>query len=302
MDFITAFEPHHGELVRVSDEAPVWRLTAPNPGPFTFHGTNSYLVGDHALTIIDPGPDDEAHLQSLLKAIGGRAVEAVLVTHTHADHSPLAAKIAALTGAPVMGCAPHAPFRPLADGEHNVLDASGDRDYVPNRVLGDGDRVETQSGVIRVVATPGHTANHLSFALEDQGILFSGDHVMGWSTSIVAPPDGAMAPYMASLERLQARADQLYLPGHGAAILEPARFVRGLIGHRRMRSRTIFERLDKAGVTIPQLVASLYGGLDPRLSGAAALNVFAHLEELIDDGRARTDGPPTLRSVYHSAS
>jgi glyoxylase-like metal-dependent hydrolase (beta-lactamase superfamily II) len=300
MEFITAFEPRHGESVRMSVVAPVFRVTAPNPGPFTFHGTNSYLVGTERLVIIDPGPDDDRHLQALLAAIGGRPVEAILVTHTHSDHSPLAARLAALTGALVAGCAPHAPFRALAAGEHNVLDAAGDRAFAPARVLEDGDLVETGAGTFSVVATPGHTANHLCFALEGSDILFSGDHVMGWSTSIVAPPDGAMAPYMASLERLQGRADTIYLPGHGGAIGDPGRFVRGLLGHRRMRSRAIAERLGKEGMTIPQLVAALYAGLDARLAGAASLNVLAHLEELIERGEARCEGPPMLGSRFFS--
>ena len=296
--FDLVFEPHHGKPVAAHASLPIRRLTAGNSGPFTFRGTNSYLIGETKLTIIDPGPDDDAHLAALMAAIGSASVETIIVTHTHIDHSPLAAKLKALTGARIAGCGPHVNFRDLSAGETNFLDASGDKNYVPDWHMQDSDSVATELGALVAIATPGHTANHLCFALEDHGVLFSGDHVMGWSTSIVAPPDGAMAPYMASLDRLIARKDTLYLPGHGGAIEAPNRFVRGLRSHRRMRAKTITGLLSNTGIAIPDLVLALYTGLDPRLRGAAALSVFAHLEELIETGTARANGAATLQSIY----
>jgi glyoxylase-like metal-dependent hydrolase (beta-lactamase superfamily II) len=301
MEFSTEFEPAHGRAVPVALAGAVRRLTAGNGGPFTFHGTNSYILGEHRLTIIDPGPDDEAHLAALTGAIAGRAVEAILVTHTHADHSPLAARLKALTGAPVLGCAPHAAFRELAPGETNLLDASGDRAFRADRELGDGEAVATELGLVRAIATPGHTVNHLCFALDGEGLLFSGDHVMAWSTSIIAPPDGAMAPYMASLDRLIARDDRLYLPGHGGPVADPQRFARGLRSHRRMRSNAILERLAAGDTQIREIVAAIYAGVDRRLHGAAALSVFAHLEDLVMRGEVVSDGPLRLDGRFRPA-
>jgi glyoxylase-like metal-dependent hydrolase (beta-lactamase superfamily II) len=299
-DFSTAFEPAHGEAVSAALGGAVRRVTARNGGPFTFHGTNSYVLGERRMTVIDPGPEDDAHLAALMAALAGRPVDAILVTHTHIDHSPLAARLKALTGAPVLGCAPHAAFRDLAEGEVNLLDASGDRVFAADRELGGGDGVETELGRITAIATPGHTANHLCFALEGEGLVFSGDHVMAWSTSIVAPPDGSMAAYMASLEALAARDDRLYLPGHGGPVADPQRFVRGLRNHRRMRSNAIMDRLRAGDSGIPQIVETIYAGVDKRLHGAAALSVLAHLEDLVARGEAACDGPPTLQARYRT--
>lgn len=296
--FNLAFEAQYGSAVSCHPTLPIRRLTANNAGPFTFHGTNTYLIGEKRLTIIDPGPDDQNHLAALITAIGGTTLDTILVTHTHIDHSLLANKLKAKTGARVAGCGPHFNFRELSLGETNFLDASGDKNYVPDWQMVDGDEVATEIGAITAIATPGHTANHLCFALNDHGVLFSGDHVMGWSTSIVAPPDGSMAPYMASLDKLIDRQDNLYLPGHGGAIEAPGRFVRGLRSHRKMRANAIAAALSEEGVLIPDLVLALYKGLDPRLRGAAALSVFAHLEELVATGAAKVEGAATLQSTY----
>ncbi|MGL5446049.1 MAG: MBL fold metallo-hydrolase [Rhabdaerophilum sp.] len=275
------------------------RLVAPNPGPFTFTGTCTYLVGTDEIVVVDPGPEDEAHLARLMQAIGTAPVAGILVTHTHRDHSPLARALRARTGAQILGCAPHHAARPLRLGEINLLDASSDAEHRPDRELHHGEPVSIAGHTFEVIATPGHTANHLCFALAGRGILFSGDHVMGWSTSIVAPPDGAMGDYLASLEQLTHREqDRIYLPGHGAPVSDPRRFTRGLLNHRRQRESQILERLAEGPKTIPELVALNYPGLNPALRGAAALSVFAHLEELHARGAVSTEPTLALDALY----
>ena len=296
MDFDTAFEPAHGEAVPVAPG--IARVTVNNPGPFTFHGTNSYIVGTDTLAVIDPGPEDDDHLRALLAAIRGRPVSHILVSHTHVDHSPLAARLAAETGARVLAEGPHRPARPLRIGEINPLDASGDVAFVPDALLKDDEVVEGDGWALRAVFTPGHTANHLAFALEGTGILFSADHVMAWSTSIVAPPDGAMADYMASLDRLLERDDRVFLPGHGGAVTQPPAFLRGLKAHRKMRERAILERLKSGDRTIGEMVAAIYRDVDPRLHGAAGLSVLAHLEDLVGRGVVAAEGEPSIDGIY----
>jgi glyoxylase-like metal-dependent hydrolase (beta-lactamase superfamily II) len=273
-------------------------LTARNPSPFTFHGTNSYLVGDDSLAVIDPGPDDEDHFRALLKAIAGRPVSHILVSHTHRDHSPLAARLKAATNATVLAQGPHRPARPLRAGETGRLDASVDMDFQPDRTVSDGEPIHGDGWSLRAILTPGHAANHAVFALEGTGILFSADHVMGWSTTVVAPPDGAMADYMRSLEKLIERDDRLLLPGHGGPVTAPRTFMRGLRTHRRMRERAILERIRKGDRTIVAMVAAIYRDIDPRLYGAAGLSVLAHLEDLVERGLVSTDGAPALDGVY----
>ncbi len=293
------FERHAPETGRIEQLAPlIRRIVAPNPGPFTFTGTCTYLLGDGDVAVLDPGPDDDAHLERILTALGAARLAAILVTHTHRDHSPLAQRLKTLTGAPVYGCAPHFAARPLAEGETNLLDASADHAYAPDRVLADGDGIDLGGLRIETIATPGHTMNHLAFALPEHRVVFSGDHVMAWSTSIVAPPDGAMGAYMASLERLMARDDALYFPGHGGPVREPRRFVSALLAHRRMREATILEAVRDGVGLIPELVERLYRGLDPKLRGAAALSVFAHLEDLSARGLVKTDGAVGLHAHF----
>lgn len=286
----------HGFAVSVNPL--VRRLVAPNGGPFTFTGTCSYLIGQDEVAVLDPGPENDAHFDALVSAIGPARVAAIVVTHTHKDHSPLARRLKALTGAPIIGCAPHHAARALGEGEVNLLDASSDLAYQPDRVMGEGDVFEGRGFRLEAVPTPGHTMNHLAFALLEEKALFSGDHVMAWSTSIVAPPDGAMGAYMASLEVLMGRDEAIYWPGHGGPVTEPARFVRGLLHHRRMRETTITERVAAGDRTIPAIVERLYSGLDPKLKGAAALSVFAHLEELVAQGRVQTEGEARLEGEY----
>lgn len=282
--------PAAGRIERLSPI--VQRVIAPNPGPFTFTGTCTYIVGDRDMIVIDPGPDDLAHRDLIMKAIGTSRLNAILVTHTHRDHSPLANTLKAFTSVPLMGCGPHQLARALNDGEINPLDASSDYDYQPDRILNDNDHIHFGDIEIQVVATPGHTINHLAFALINEKALFSGDHVMGWSTSIVAPPDGAMQPYLRSLEKLIARNDQIYYPGHGEAVRHPSRFVPQLLAHRRLRETSILDSVREGVETIPELVTKLYRGLNPRLYGAAGLSVFAHLEDLVSRGLVQAT--PTL--------
>jgi len=272
----------------------VRRVLAPNPSPFTYTGTQTYLVGaEGELAVIDPGPDDPAHLDALAAAIGGAKVVAIACTHTHRDHSPAAAPLAARTGAPIVGCAPLA----IESGEPRV-DAPFDKAYAPDRVLADGERISGTGWTLTAVATPGHTSNHLCYALDESGALFTGDHVMGWSTSVVAPPDGNMADYMASLDLLTRRHDRVYWPGHGGPVAEPASFVRAFIAHRRMREAAIVKRLQSGDRSIAEMVPHIYHGLAPTLVPAASLSVLAHLHYLIGQGIVASEGPARLTSAF----
>ncbi|MBP1882991.1 MBL fold metallo-hydrolase [Sinorhizobium mexicanum] len=295
-DFDLDFKPAHGEAVPVADR--VQRITVNNPGPFTFHGTNTYIVGKRSVAVIDPGPDDDAHFRALMAALGGREVTHIAVSHTHRDHSPLARRLKAATGAVVVAEGPHRAARPLHAGETNPFAESSDMDFMPDIALSEGRRVEGDGWSLTAVMTPGHTANHAAFALDGTGILFSADHVMAWATSIVAPPDGAMADYMLSLEKLLQRDDRLYLPGHGGPVSDPAAFVRALRAHRGMRERSVLERIRAGDRTIPDMVKVIYASTDQRLHEAAALSVLAHLEDLVERGRVETDGPPSLFGDY----
>lgn len=280
----------HDPLVR--------RVLAPNASPYTFTGTQTWLVGAGSdVAIIDPGPvgsglsigdpqplpgdmNGEGHVDAILRAIGTARVRAILCTHTHRDHSPAAAPLRAITGAPIIGCAPLA----LADDGPNAhlerADSAFDPDYAPDQILSEGDQVSGDGWTITAVATPGHTSNHLCYALDPGGALFTGDHVMKWSTSVVSPPDGDMAAYMASLQKLYERDDRVYYPAHGPAIDNPRQLVRGMIGHRRQRERQILTLLEAGPARIADMVPQMYKGLDPRLTGAAGRSVLAHLLDL----------------------
>ena len=250
------------------------RLLAPNPSPYTGDGTWVHLIGSDALVVIDPGPDDPAHLQALSAAIAGRPVEAILVTHTHRDHSPAAAPLSALTGAPVWGCAPL-----VVPGEQ---EAGFDATYAPDRILTDGETITLAGAIIAAVHTPGHTSNHLCFAWEHR--LFSGDHVMGWSTTVVIPPDGHMGAYMASLAKLQQRPETIYHPAHGEPIADPQRLLRGLLTHRVQRERQLQRLLGEAPASLEELTQRAYPALDARLVPAARATALAHLIFLAERG------------------
>jgi len=275
---------------RVEQVSPlVRRVLAHNPGPFTYTGTGTYIVGRQGaggkVAIVDPGPDDPAHVAALLAAVAGETVSHVVVTHTHRDHSPAAPAVKASTGAVIAGCAPL-----VLDDLGPRADAGFDRTYAPDLVLADGEHVAGPGWTLTALHTPGHTSNHLCFALAEERALFSGDHVMGWSTTVVAPPDGDMAAYMASLRRLLDRDDAVYYPTHGAAVTEPQRLVRGLIGHRRQRENQILARLADGAATVPAMVATMYASVDPRLHPAAGLSVTAHLIDLRARGEVVADG------------
>jgi glyoxylase-like metal-dependent hydrolase (beta-lactamase superfamily II) len=279
----------------------VRRILCNNPSPFTYKGTVSYIVGRGRVAIVDPGPDDPTHIGALLEAVRGETVSAIFVTHTHRDHSPAVPAVKAATGATVYAEGPHRAARALHIGEHNPLDASADRDFRPDVALKDGEIVTGNGWTIEAVATPGHTANHMAYAWKEKNLLFAGDHVMAWSTSIVAPPDGAMSDYMASLQKLARRAESIYLPGHGPAIKDAPRFVNYYILHRKAREASILHRLAKGETDIPTLVRAIYIGIDPRLTGAAGLSVLAHLEDLVARGLVETDGTPAIDGVYRLA-
>jgi glyoxylase-like metal-dependent hydrolase (beta-lactamase superfamily II) len=301
VSFDLEFTPSHGIPVAVAPG--VQRLTVNNPSPFTFHGTNSYIVGEgRSVAVIDPGPDDDAHLNALMAALSGRSVSHIFVSHTHRDHSPLARRLKEKTGALTVAEGPHRAARPLHEGETNPFAESADMDFRPDIALGDDETIHGEGWSLTAVHTPGHTANHCAFALENTGILFCADHVMAWATTIVAPPDGSMADFMASVEKLLARDDdRIYFPGHGGPVREPKSFLRGLRTHRRMRERAVLERIRAGDRLIGDMVKVIYAKTDPRLHGAAALSVLAHLEDLVEKGRVETDGAPSLAGLYRPA-
>ena len=288
---------HAGETE--THEPLVRRVLAPNPSPYTFTGTQTWLVGTgNEIAVIDPGPagsglsigdpkdiNGAGHVEAILRAIGDAKVTAILCTHTHRDHSPAAAPLKAATGAPIIGCAPLA----LTDDGPRA-DSAFDPDYAPDRILADGERISGDGWTIEAITTPGHTSNHICYALIETGALFTGDHVMKWSTSVVSPPDGDMAAYMASLQKLYDRKDRIYYPAHGPAVENPHQLVRGMIGHRRMRERQILSELGKGPRPIAQMVEAMYKGLDSRLKGAAGRSVLAHLVDLNQQGRVTLDG------------
>ena len=275
----------------------VRRVLAPNASPYTYTGTQTYVIGaGNELAVIDPGPAGtgaeghadtrgEGHVAAIIAAIGDAKLTAIMCTHTHRDHSPAAAELKRLTGAQITGCAPL-----VLEDDGPRADAAFDPTYAPDRVLSDGEQLSGPDWTITAVATPGHTSNHLCYALEESGALFTGDHVMAWSTSVVSPPDGDMAAYMASLQKLYDREDKVLYPAHGPAITKPKQLVRGMLGHRRQREAQILRLLGAAPQDIPAMVKAMYKGLDPRLNGAAGRSVLAHLIDLRHKARVTNDG------------
>jgi len=293
LTFDRNFEPRHGEALEIAPG--IRRVTAANEGPYTFRGTNTFLIGRKRLAVLDPGPDDPKHIDALMRAIGDANVAHILLSHSHRDHSDAVPLLRERTGAPVVAAVLKTPS---GDPTNLRLDAGPNAGLTPDIQLSDGELIETPGYCLEAVATPGHASDHLAFALVGTDILFSGDHVMGWSTTVVAPPDGSMGDYIASLNRLLARAEQTYLPAHGGSIRDAAAFARGLKTHRLMREAAVLNALRNGDKTIPELVARVYGGLDPGLAGAAALSTLAHLEHLVARGMVTSDGPPTLAGSY----
>lgn len=282
----------YGRADRVSPL--IWRVVADNPGPFTFTGTGTYIVGraeaGAAVAVIDPGPLDEAHLAALLAATTGRRVSHVLVTHTHRDHAPLARPFAQATGAPVLAMQP--PVRTIhASG---APDEDEDASFAPDRVLADGEVIGGDGWTLEAMATPGHASNHMAFVLREENALFSGDHVMGWSTTVVAPPDGDMAAYMDSLDRVIARDFATLWPTHGGPVTEPGPFLAAYRAHRLAREAQIVARLAAGDRRIAEMVPNLYAAVDSRLWPAASLSVQAHLIALESAGRVRATPRPAM--------
>ena len=294
--FVRDFDFEYGRRDQVSPL--IQRVICNNPGPFTFTGTGTYILGrpDDAaeVAVIDPGPVDEAHLQALLKAVAGRTVSHVLVTHTHRDHSPLARPFADRVGAPVLAMRP--PVREThASG---ALDEDEDHVFAPDAILTGGERIEGDGWTLTAMATPGHASNHMAFALEEENALFCGDHVMGWSTTVVAPPDGNMSDYMRSLDAVIAADFTTLWPTHAAPVTDVAPFLAAYRAHRLEREAQILSRVRAGDRTIAEMVPILYAAVDQRMWPAASLSVLAHLIKLVDEGRVRADGPPGLSSTY----
>ena len=274
------FDPQYTKAVKINGD--IVRITCNNPSAFTFYGTNTYIIGTKNLGVIDPGPDDDEHLKTIIKTINGRKVSHILVTHTHCDHSPLARKLQELTKAPIFAYGPHQTAREMKVGESNPLEASSDYEFSPDVKVKHKEIIKGDEWELLALHTPGHTANHLAFAQVGHDYLFSGDQVMAWATSVVAAPDGSMADYMESLEVLLQQEQQTYLPGHGPVLENAHEFVRALRTHRKMRETAIIEQIKKGNGSISEIVAVLYKNVDARLHGAAALSVGAHIEDLIE--------------------
>jgi glyoxylase-like metal-dependent hydrolase (beta-lactamase superfamily II) len=281
IEFDRSLAPVYGVEQRLSPA--ITRVLAPNPSAFTFRGTGVYIVGagDH-VAVIDPGPDLPEHIAALKRALDGRRVSHILITHTHKDHSPAAQPLKEWSGAPTYGFGPHV--------ETNDVEEGGDRLFIPDIRVIDGQIIAGEGFSFTCVFTPGHTSNHMCYALAGEKALFCGDHVMGWSTSVIAPPDGNMGDYLRSLEKLLGRDEGILYPTHGSPIAPPAPYLRALITHRRMREGQIATALARGDDTVPAIVARLYAGLSPMLVKAAELTVLAHLQHMIEDGRVSQDG------------
>ncbi len=277
-------------------------IVAGNEGPFTFKGTVTYIVGQGQVAVVDPGPDDPAHVAAVLDAVRNETVTHIFVTHSHRDHSCAGAAIKAATGAAILAEGPHRLAWPLGDGDSNPLDATADLDFRPDVLLRDKDVVTGPGWTVEAVATPGHTPNHMAFALQEASALFSGDHVMAWSTSIVAPPDGLLSDYMASLHKLQQRSETVYFPGHGNAIRNVPLALRTYIRHRQGIDTSICKRLADGPMTVPALVRAIYGDVDKRLAGALCLSLLAHTQDLVARQVITAEGPPTMAREYRLAS
>lgn len=297
--FVRTFDFAYGRCDQLSPL--IQRVIADNPGPFTFTGTGTYIVGrpdqGAEVAVIDPGPLDQAHLAALMAAVEERRVSHVLVTHTHRDHAPLARPFAEATGARIWAARP--PVRETHAAR--TLDEDDDADFAPDVVLTGGEVIEGDDWTIEAMFTPGHASNHIAFALREENALFCGDHVMGWSTTVVAPPDGNMRQYMASLDAVIARDFDVLWPTHGAPVTEVQPFLKAYRAHRLEREAQVLQRLAAGDRTIAQMVPVLYAAVDQRLWPAASLSVLAHLIKLVEDGAATSDEVPGLSAQFRLA-
>lgn len=276
----------------------ITRVLCQNPSPYTYTGTGTYIVGaGNNVAVIDPGPPMEAHGEALLRAIDGKTVSHILVTHTHMDHSPLSTWLQEKTGAPTYAFGAHGAGRKAGlDGED--VEAGADKSFEPDHLLKDGDVISGDGWTLAVLHTPGHTANHVCFHLKEENTLFVGDHIMGWATTVISPPDGDMTQYLQSLRKVVELAPDKLVPTHGPWVDNPNRFVRAIITHRRMRENQIVRRLEKGPLTIDMMVADMYKDVDPRLHPAAARSVLAHLIALADSGQVDPGGAPNLGATW----
>lgn len=286
----------YGEVEQISPL--VRRVLARNPGPFTFTGTGTYIIGTGRVAVLDPGPLNDDHLHALSQALEGETLSHIIVTHTHADHSPAAVPLQQQTQAPTYGYGPHSTEKYGVPDIDDKMEAGCDRAFTPDVTVRDGDVIAGDGWTLDCIHTPGHTSNHICYALREENTLFSGDHVMGWSTSVIIPPDGRMGAYMDSLQRLTERSDKIYLPTHGPEITNPQAFVRAMIGHRKLRETQIISCLDDGLSDIDAIVTRLYEKLDTRLRPAAALSVYAHLIYLIEQGRVQCTDSAKFDSTY----
>jgi len=270
------------------------RIVANNPGPFTFRGTGVYIIGQGEVAVIDPGPDDAAHIEALKRALAGERVSHIFVTHRHLDHSPAARPLAAATGAKIYASG----IAPRISAEDFVAEAGGDLGFKPDVVVRDGDVFTGPGWTLEAVFTPGHTSDHMCLALRDESAFFSGDHIMGWSTTVVSPPDGDMDAYLASLEKVQARDFATLWPTHGPPVTEVRAFIDAYRAHRMDREAQIIAQLQAGQTRIKDMVPVMYADVDSRLYPAAAHSVLAHMIRLVKIGRVRSDGTPTLDSAY----
>lgn len=287
------FDPPYATIEQVAPM--IRRVVARNPGPFGFRGTATFIIGEGKVAVIDPGPLVDEHVAALTSCLPGEEVSHILVTHTHNDHSPAAAPLKAWCGAPTYGYGPHGSGR-FEDGVE--VEEGGDRDFDPDVQVRDGDIVEGDGWTVECVYTPGHTSNHICFHFREARAFFPGDHVMGWSTTIVSPPDGDMADYMASLQKLLARDDGTYWPTHGPAIKDPRSYITALYAHRQERENQVLDCISRGIGLIADMVPDVYRGLDPKLIPAARRSVFSHVIKLVDEGQVKTDGMPAVDAAY----
>jgi glyoxylase-like metal-dependent hydrolase (beta-lactamase superfamily II) len=294
--FVAPLDVLPGTVERVSPR--IRRVLADNPSKFTYRGTGTYIVGDGEVAVIDPGPQLDSHRDALEHTLDGERVAAILVTHCHADHSPLSAWMRGAFGAPTYAFGPHGRVDPTDDV---VTEEAIDLAFTPDIPLTDGATIEGPGWTIEAVHTPGHTSNHLCFALREERALFTGDHVMGWSTTVIAPPDGDMRAYLASLDKLLARDDAVLWPTHGGPVLDPRPFVEAYRAHRLQREAQVLDAVRRGVAEIPQMVKELYAAVPEELHAPAGRSVLAHLVKLVEDGRVEADGPVTADARFVAA-